>query len=170
MSKEKTYFGLSGVQLVAILLVAAAAFACMLTGCESLQGLVTKAKERDYDLVIATQFATLKYCEGEDNRIDPDKAHRVHERAVDIQGYIDKSASMTVADLEAYLVGKVPWETYSPADALAARAFITFLGDELEAKATIVDTQGQIVQRAEDVRVVAAFIVDTVTGTLEPYL
>jgi hypothetical protein len=167
MCKEKSYFGLSGVQLVAILLVIGAGVVCALTGCESL---VTKAKERNYDLVIATQFATLKYCEGEDNRIDSDKAHRVYERAEKIQGYIDKSASMTVADLEAYLVDQVPWETYSPADALAARAFITFLGDELEAKATIVDTNGQIVQRAEDVRVVAAFIVETVTSTLEPYL
>lgn len=107
------------------------------------------------------QYAALKYVEGSAG-IDTERAARVYGHVKAVRGYLESSAQVSVVDLEQYIISRVDWSEMSPADTMAARAFITYLAAELNSRLEADQEIGRLV--------VARDLVDLVAYTLEPYL
>lgn len=107
------------------------------------------------------QYAALKYVEGSTG-IDTERAARVYGHVKAVRGYLEASAQVSVGDLEQYIISRVDWSDLSPADTMAARAFITYLAAELNSRLEV--------DQEIDRLVVARDLVDLVAYTLEPYL
>jgi len=107
------------------------------------------------------QYAALKYVEG-GSGIDTERAARVYGHVKAVRGYLEASAQVSVSGLEQYIISRVDWSDLTPADAMAARAFITYLAAEMNSR---LEADQEV-----DRLVVARDLVDLVAYTLEPYL
>lgn len=106
------------------------------------------------------QYAALKYVESSTG-IDAAKAVRVYGHVTAVRGYLERSNRVSVVNLETYIINRVDWTELTPADTIAARAFISYLSAELESR---IQADYEL-----DRLVVARDLVDLVAQTLEPY-
>ena len=138
----------------------------LLGGCAEL---AQKARDNDYTIVIVTQIATLKYVEADDNRVDTEKAQYVYDMAQDVSTYLTMVETTTVTKLKENIFSRIDWSDLSPADTVATRAFIDYLAFELQRKIDEL-AKTDTSKPAEDLQVVAGFIIKIVIDVLRPYV
>jgi hypothetical protein len=138
----------------------------LLSGCAQLERFQTWYQDNSDDFSDAVMISTLFAIEGDDGKIDVDKARELYSEALQVNARIDKYEILTADQVSNYLRGKVLERELSPGRTALAVKFLGRLEKEIEKRATeINEATGKVQGNLVAVREVVAEVIKT----LQPY-